>query len=265
MGQDLSYNAPGLAILQQANRYLQLDPTGAKIGLLALLAPLVLLLLAPRFLGRVRCVARRRGVGAAVVAWNLTGEISFASASNRTSDRFVENIRDAFTWVDDNTGGAPTLYIGQQMPDQNGEWLLEFWNRSIKAVWSLDGTAQGPGPFLTPDPRRRTGLSPHDPGLSVRRRGGRHRGRREDGGARTSTRRRRARAVAPGQGDPPLRLRASVDGVYPDGWMGSSSSYTRYSTEGNKPRRIRIASSPGTTGAAPNTDRARHGRRSGRS
>ena len=47
MGQDLSYNAPGLAILQQANRYLQLDPTGAKIGLLALLAFSVALLLAP--------------------------------------------------------------------------------------------------------------------------------------------------------------------------------------------------------------------------
>ena len=38
MGQDLSYNAPGLAILQQGNRYLQFDPTGAKIGLIALLA-----------------------------------------------------------------------------------------------------------------------------------------------------------------------------------------------------------------------------------
>ena len=37
MGQDLSYNAPGLAILQQGNRYLQFDPTAAKIGLVALL------------------------------------------------------------------------------------------------------------------------------------------------------------------------------------------------------------------------------------
>ena len=52
MGLDLSYNAPGLAILQQANRYLQLDPTGAKIGLVALLGFSIALLLAPRFVGR---------------------------------------------------------------------------------------------------------------------------------------------------------------------------------------------------------------------
>ena len=123
MGQDFSYNAPGLAILQQANRYLQIDPTGAKIGLLALLGFSIVLLLAARFIGRgARWLVV--AVAAAVVAWNLTAEISFASASNRASDRFEENIRAPFTWVDDATGGAATLYIGQQMSDQNGEWLL---------------------------------------------------------------------------------------------------------------------------------------------
>ena len=158
MGQDLSYNAPGLAILQQGNRYLQFDPTAAKIGLVSLLCFSVVLLLAPRFVGRgVKWLVF--AVAAAVVAWNLTAEISFASASNRTSDRFVENIRAPFTWVDDATGGASTLYLGQQMSDQNGEWLLEFWNRSIKAVWSLDGTAQGPGPL----PHTRSGRTPTEP------------------------------------------------------------------------------------------------------
>ena len=34
MGQDISYNTPGVAILQQANRYFALNPTEAKIGLL---------------------------------------------------------------------------------------------------------------------------------------------------------------------------------------------------------------------------------------
>ena len=71
---------------------------------------------------------------------------------NRFSDLAITNIRQPTTWLDDHTGGAATLYIGQQMKDQNSEWLLEFWNRSIRAVWSLDGTAQGPGPVLTPDP-----------------------------------------------------------------------------------------------------------------
>ena len=244
MGQDLSYNAPGLAILQQGNRYLQFDPTAAKIGLVALLGFSIVLLLAPRFIGRGAkwlVVA----VAAAVVAWNLTAEISFASASNRVSDRFEENIRAPFTWVDDKTGGAATVYIGQQMADQNGEWLTEFWNRSIKAVWSLDGTAQGPGPFLTPDPRGSDGAL-----CSQGRCGGWGYPYvvEEEGievvGKTVATHLHRA-----GGGlekwrlvriDPPLRLAGAVTDVYADGWMGSFSSYTRYATENNGAGRMRI-------------------------
>jgi hypothetical protein len=244
MGQDLSYNAPGLAILQQANRYLQLDPTGAKIGLVALLGFSILLLLAPRFIGR-GAAWLAVAVGAAVVAWNLTAEISFAAASNRASDRFEENIRTPFTWVDDQTGGAATVYIGQQMADQNGEWLTEFWNRSIKAVWSLDGTAQGPGPFLTPDPRGSDGA------LCSRNRCGNwgypyvvEEQGIEVVGKTVATHLHRA-----GGGlekwrlvriDPPLRLGGAVTDVYPDGWMSSFSSYTRYATENNRAGRMRI-------------------------
>jgi hypothetical protein len=244
MGQEISYNAPGLAILQQANRYLSLDPTGAKIGLLALLAFSIALLLAPRFL--------RRGaawllvaVAAAVVGWNLTGEFAFASASNRFSDRFEENIRPPFGWVDEHTHGAATLYLGQQMTDQNGEWLLEFWNRSIKAVWSLDGTAQGPGPVLTPDPRATDGALcsggrcgdwgyPYvvqETGIEIAGKTVAKHLHRAGGGLETW------RLV---KIDPPLRLRGAVTGVYPDGWMGSFSAYTRYSSEGNRPGRMRI-------------------------
>jgi hypothetical protein len=244
MGVDSSYNAPGLAILQSANRYLQVDPTGAKIGLVALLAFSVALLLAPRFLGRA-AVWLAVAIAAAVVAWNLTGELAFAAASNRLAARFAENIRTPFTWVDDTTGGAPTLYIGQQMADQNGEWLLEFWNRSIRAVWSLDGTAQGPGPFLTPDPRASDGALLHsgrlaDPGYPyvVEEKG------IDVVGETVATHLHRAggglepwRLV---QVDHPLRLRGSVTGVYADGWTGASSAYTRYSTEQNRAGRIRV-------------------------
>jgi hypothetical protein len=252
MGQDLSYNAPGLAILQQGNRYLQFDPTAAKIGLIALLGFSVALLLAPRFLGRGTkwlLVA----VAAGVVAWNLTAEISFASASNRASDRFDENLRAPFTWVDDATGGASTLYIGQQMTDQNGEWLLEFWNRSIKAVWSLDGTAQGPGPFLTPDQGAADGALSHDPGYPyvVEEAGIEIVGKtvathlhRAGGGLETW------RLV---KVTPPLRLRGSVVGVYSDGWTGPFSAYTRYSTEGNRAGRIRVTVSRAAWGGTNKT------------
>jgi hypothetical protein len=149
-------------------------------------------------------------------------------------------MRGAYTWVDDDTGGASTLYLGQQMKDQNGEWLLEFWNRSIKSVWSLDGTAQGPGPVLTPDPRASDGALSHDPhypyvveeaGIDV-------------AGTEVS----RHLHVAGGNLEPwrlikvapPLRLRAAVSGVYADGWTGSQSSYTRYATQGNQAGRMRV-------------------------
>ena len=239
MGQDLSYNAPGLAILQQANRYVALDHAGAKIGLVSLLAFSVALLLAPRFF--------RRGVawfgvavGAAVVAWNFTGELAFASASNRAADDAINNVRRPFTWVDDHTGGMPTLYLGQQMKDQNGEWLLEFWNRSIRKVWSLDGTAQGPGPTLTPDPRASNGALSHDPGYSyvVEETGidviGKEVARHPHVAGGHVAYWRLIRVA------PPLRLRGAVTGVFPDGWTGALSSYTRYSTEGNRAGRVRV-------------------------
>jgi hypothetical protein len=244
MGHEIAYNAPGLAILQQGNRYLQFDATAAKIGLVALLALVIALLVAPRYL-RNGATAFVAVVAAAVLAWNLTGEIAFANASNRSSDRFAENIRTPFTWIDDVTHGTPALYIGQQMSDQNGEWLAEFWNRSIKSVWSLDGTAQGPGPVLTPDPRATDGeLLTHgrsaDPGYPyvVQEQG------IEVVGKTVATHLHRAggglepwRLV---RVEHPLRLRGSVTGVYADGWTGSFSSYTRYSTAGNRAGRIRI-------------------------
>lgn len=238
--QDISYNAPGLAILQQANRYLSLDEPSAKIGLVLLVGLSVALLLSSRFL--------RRGLGwvavavaLAVVAWNLTGALAFASASNRASDRFVDNIREPFTWLDNATGGKPTLYIGQQMADPNGEWLLEFWNPHslIAPVWSLDGTAPGPGPTLTPDPELPNGALSHDPHYPyvVEERGMNVVGQvvaTHDHIAGGSLQNWRLVKVAP-----PLRLRDFVTGQYADGWSGADSSYTRFSS-GQTNGRVRV-------------------------
>jgi hypothetical protein len=241
MGQDISYNAPGLAILQQANRYLRLDPTGAKIGLVAVLAFSVVLLIAPRFLRR-GAVGLATAVALGVIVWNFTGELSFASASNRASDRFVDNVRRPFSWVDDATGGSPALYIGQQMyPDQNGEWLLEFWNphSMIGRVWSLDGTAQGPGPTLTPDPSLPDGALSHDPHYpyAIEERGINVVGKvvathkHVAGGSFQNW---RLVKIAP-----PLRLRSFVTGLYADGWSGAASAYTRFSA-GGEVGRVRL-------------------------
>jgi hypothetical protein len=240
MGQDISYNAPGLAILQQANRHLSVDANLARAGLIALLALSTALVLAPRVL-RTGTTWLALAVAAGVVGWNLTGELAFASASNRAADRFDDNLRRPFTWVDDVTGGAPAVYIGQRMyPDQNGEWLLEFWNRSIQRVFSLDGTAQGPGPTRTPDARPADGVLSHSPGFPyvveevgievVGKEVARH--QHVAGGHLVPWRLIRV--------DQPLRLRASVTGIYPDGWSGPKSAYTRYSTEGNRSGRVRV-------------------------
>lgn len=248
--QDGSYNAPGLAILQGANRYLRLDGTGAKIGLVALLVLSVALLLLPRFVRR-GAVGLAIAIAVAVVAWNLTGELSFAAQSNRAADNSVNNVREPFTWLDDATGGRPALYIGQQMyPDQNGEWLLEFWNPHslIGRVWSLDGTAQGPGPTLTPDPSLPEGALSHDPQYPyvVEETGMNVVGdvvathEHVTGGSLQKWRLVKI--------DPPLRLRSFVTGLYPDGWSGETSSYTRFS--GGEVGRVRIVAKRGGPEAA---------------
>ena len=41
---------------------------------------------------------------------------------------------------------------------------MEFWNRDVRKVWSLDGTAPGPGPILTPDLLAKDGRLVGDPG-----------------------------------------------------------------------------------------------------
>jgi hypothetical protein len=259
MGQDISYNAPGLAILQQANRWIALTPTGAKIVLLVVLAVTVAVLLAPRYLKRGGLVVA--GAAAAVVLlWNLTGEIGFATASNRTSDQALSNIRGNPTWLDKATGGAPTLFLGQQMyPDQTSEWLLEFWNRSLKAVWSLDGTAQGPGPTLTPDMRatngvlyERNAVKPDFPyvvtdrGIDVAGRVvARHSHRA--GGAFSTWRLYRV--------TPPLRLSGASTGLYADGWSGDGpAAYTRYFTRGGRAGKLVVSASWKRWGG-PNTAR----------
>jgi len=240
--QDGSYNAPGLAILQGANRYLRLDQTGAKIGLVLLVGLSVVLLLAPRLLRR-GAVWLAVGVAAAVVTWNLTGELSFAAQSNRAADNSVNNVRTPFTWVDDATGGKPTLYIGQQMyPDQTGEWLLEFWNphSMVGRVWSLDGTAQGPGPTLTPDPSLPAGALSHDPHYPYVI---------EEGGINVDGHVVATHKHVTGGSlqnwrlvkiDPPLRLRSFVTGLYADGWSGTASSYTHFAAGQVGRVRIRV-------------------------
>src|SRR5207302_4165017 len=134
-------------------RSLGLTPGGARIVLLCVLAASVALVLgASTMRGRDRLL-RPLLVGSAlfVLAWNLTGQIGASGASKTIADDLLANYPRPLDWLDRADGGKPAMYLGQQIADANGIWLLEFWNPSLHYVWSLDGTAKGPGPTLSPD------------------------------------------------------------------------------------------------------------------
>jgi hypothetical protein len=65
----------------------------------------------------------------------------------------VANYPRPLDWLDELTHGKPTLYLGQNLNSGTdlGVWLTEFWNRSLRYVWSVDGSAPGPGPTQTPN------------------------------------------------------------------------------------------------------------------
>src|SRR5919108_70758 len=232
------YNdAPGLSILQSANRNLGLTPHGARIVLLSVLAASVAVLLAPRVRRVPAWAVRGLVVTAAlfVLAWNITGQMAAASASRNFSDELLHNYPRPLNWLDQDDHGEPAMYLGQQITDANGLWLLEFWNKSLHYVWSLDGTAKGPGPTLSPDllaPDGRITDAPGiryavvDPGIDLV---GRPVTSVEHHGGGAAQDWRLYRIV------PPLRLVDAATGIYADGWAGEQSAYSRYRTPGDQP------------------------------
>jgi hypothetical protein len=194
-------------------------------------------------------------VAAFVLVWGFGGAVTGASASNASSRQFLSNIHGDPTWLDEATHGGSALYLGQQIQDPNSENLLEFWNRSLKSVWSLDGTAPGPGPTLTPDVHGIHGVlyrDPHypyvvaEPGIDVVGSVVTRHFHAAGGGLRAWTLYRVAE---------PLRLRYAVTGLYADGWSGpNGTAYTRYSTTGGRAGKLRVFVS-WRQWAGPNTAR----------
>lgn len=238
MNVQLYSDALGLAILQQANRYLLWTPAFARTVLLSIVATgtLVLLLL-PRLRPPRVATGLASVLAIGIVGWSLTGQIAAAAGSNSIAREAAQTLQHPFSWVDDRTKGAPTLYMGEGEADQNAEWMLEFWNRSITGVSSLDGTVQGPGPSggpnLTADGQLYWTDSPADPGrvyaYAV-----------EDypcvdlAGTLAGTHPHRAGGEIKNwrliKLTTPNRLRAMCTGIYPDGWSGATdSAYFRFS------------------------------------
>jgi hypothetical protein len=151
MGVQLYSDALGLAILQQANRYLYWTPTVAHWLLLSVTVIGAAALAAPRFVPVRTAGVLAAAVAVFVVGWSLTGEIAAATGTNSIARTARDNVREPLDWVDQITDGRSTVYMGQGVADQNAEWTMEFWNRSIDRVGSLDGTIQGPGPAGGPN------------------------------------------------------------------------------------------------------------------
>jgi hypothetical protein len=233
-------DAPGVAIAQMANRNLSFAHGGVEWALIVTLALSVALLLAPRLLA-VRRPSWTTGALAAtavlVLAWCLAGQISVATYSNDTSQAYIANYPRPLTWLDDITHGKPTLYLGQHLDSgaDIGLWLTEFWNRSLRYVWSVDGSAPGPGPTLTPNVANDTGRL--DPSPDVRY-AMVEKGIELDGKVVA----RRGRWIIY-EVRRPLRYVHTQTGVFNDGQTGCSllpcpeadSAYNQFSTSGDRP------------------------------
>ncbi len=269
------YDALGLSIVQSANRYLSFDDRDVTWLLVVALIISIGLLLAPRFASRRRLAAPLVTVGAALVlSWNLAGEISASNGTNDFSKTLLGNFPNPPDWLDRTTGHRqPAIYLGQRITNPQGIWLMEFWNRSLRYVWSLDGTAPGPGTtppgYVTPDagPDGRltgrsipTGAPPGvdyivaDEGIEVAgsfllRPTIRRVITKDQFGFRIHE-----VVVEPSSWrvlriDQPLRLRSAPAGIESDGWITAPSepagqpavsAYDQFSTPGDRPGFIRI-------------------------
>ena len=148
-----------------ANRVFRWDQPTIRIGLWVTLAVSLAICLVP-FAHWPRWRPLVLGLAAlAAATWMVTGVVTSGRGSEAGARALVTNLPRPLNWVDVRTGGAGVTYLGQQIGDDPGLWLTEFWNRSIKHVWTLDGSAPGPGPTLTPDLAAPDGTLRVDPGL----------------------------------------------------------------------------------------------------
>jgi hypothetical protein len=250
-------DAPGLSILQAANRYIHLSVAQARPALIGAFAVAVVLLAAPA----IPALRRRRRVlgaiaataGLVVIGWNLAGELGAAAATASASNASADTLIHPFAWVDAATGRRPTLYFGAGESDPNAENLLEFWNRSIERVSSLDGTVGGPGPADGPSITQNGGVvwgtTPGNYDYAV-----------EDRPCVNFAGKVTATHAYLGGGKVqrwwlvrlthPNRLVSLCMGIYPDGWTGvGDSHYFRFS--GGRGGKVRVVVSRALAGTSP--------------
>jgi len=216
------FEAPGFSILALGNRWWEWPIPTLEWVMRGVLAGVVLLVAAASAQRGPRLA--RSGLVAAgvllVLAWNVTGQLGASDGSRAIGRLFIANFPKPPDWVDRATGGAPTVYLGRQVKDPTGVHQHEFWNRSITQVWTLEGTAPGPGPsrspnlatprgVLSPSPGTRYAVA--EPGVTL--------------SGRVVAARGQMKVV---ELDGRLRLRESRTGIYSDGWMAQGSAFNQF-------------------------------------
>jgi len=161
------FEAPGYGIAAMANRAFHWDQPTIRGALLICCA----LLLAVIVLAHLRRESRTTHLvlaltAAAAFAMMTAAEVTSSRGSAIASKTYAQNLPQPLDWVDQAAGGRGVTFVGQDISggDALGLNLMEFWNRNVKNVWSLDGTAPGPGPTLTPDLHSRRGALSSDAG-----------------------------------------------------------------------------------------------------
>jgi len=235
-------DAPGLAILQWLNRTWAFTVSDLQWLLFGILAFGILLALAIAAHDRTTNRVARQAVMAlisasaiAVVAWNLTGEVTAANSSNSFAKTIV-SLPSPPDWIDRATGRQRTVFVGQELGNSNAFWSIEFWNQSIQDVFTVDGSSPGLGRTWTPNfadvdgevsaPRvsDRFGVAPRNITLA---------GRPVElaGGLQLY------------ELDQPIRITSFTSGISSDGWMGDHSSFVVFGKPNARPGTVLVTAS----------------------
>jgi hypothetical protein len=216
-------DSPGYGIATMANRAFYWNEHDIRLALAVALVVSVGVLLLHR-VHRLPRAAFDGLVGAAlltVAVWMAAGQVTSARGGQHAAQLSLDHLVHPIDWVDRATHGSGVTYLGQHIGDPTGLWLTEFWNQSIEHVYTLDGSAPGPGPTVTPDLVRADGTLTSDPELEYAL---------ADGGVTLTSHPvlQRSSMILYRIDKHPWKLQQTVIGRTGDGWIATDGSYAYF-------------------------------------
>jgi hypothetical protein len=152
-----------------------------------------------------------------VVAWSVTGEVNASNRSLDIGQALVDTQPRPLDWIDQATGGADTVYVGQALLRSPEILSLGFWNQSLRRLVTLGGapvyglifeTRASADGRLSDPARAEYVVSDQEVDVAGER-------------VASAKRWRLARV------DGPVDVNAFETGIWQDGWQEETSSYTR--------------------------------------